>query len=1727
MANPIKTDYSSSDLLVNYQPLSITEILGLNNNDLRSVDNYDYIDPVTVYDPSAFQPKEKAPEYDPNMLTKAAATPAKRDAKYQPIKFDARGAERYTQSDYFSELGYIPWEDNESRYGYRQTWGNVLGNALAGGAALAAQTFVEGWKGWGDMADALFSWDSSKLVGSDQELMKLYNEQKRIMDKYAIFSTPESQESIFNRQFFGNMLQQGGFAIGALAQFASEELLTLGASTALSSAKLGLSLGRLGARTVKTAELTRDLARLGSGIYKSEKIVNAIVSGAKKFIPLLNTADDIRKLHNAGAGVLQMAYVGAGGVKRALAEANMAFTEARMEAAGTYGDLVTRLEQEFIDTNGRVPGVDEMDKIRQTAREAAGDNFAVNSGILLLANRLQFDNVFSKFAPKRRLLREMGRFGDDVLKVTGKSVDDASKTVTKVYDKSGLLGTGSTFKEIAADFGKKRAAWELTKATGKGILKWEASEGVQELLQETSNKGLQNYYYQLYHGYKGADWSDSMKEAAKDQFTMDGMKTFLMGALTGRLLSPITYGTSKLTERIRTSGDQRNQIKSDRADTINILNEFYTDPKKFLNEAIATVKVQHKAGQLMDMAVDDRNQYEFHNTKDSSLAQLVSAAKKTDMLETILDTIKDYSDIMTVDDMKAFNINATQDNVVNVKSFFNDVVEKIKSFSTTWETLQDKYGSTVMPDIYDQGTENHKNAILAKAALDEAIQILATNKFNGQRALERAVEIYNQVSVNKAVGGSASTTFKHLGSTVETDRQIGLLESELKGLRANPQPDKQARELINQKEKQLEILKNWKENWESLKDYTPDKLYSATKAVKAYKEYILSQNEQAGLQVDILEEDIQDTYQQLIDYIELNKDHKDYVDAYNILSNPNQFSKLHGRIKDAIEKVSEVFQKEHEMEINQEELEFDSEDSLDGIDPFELFGDLENEEETSSGSEESTDTILPDLEHPPVDTTAAEEARTNTKVGNYDISVGDKINGQEVVKITNEYITLEKSGNKTPDEIAALLKPFNGKNLVKKDSVTVQPQPKKILENGEIENIQDVESIANNQNINKLIIEKNPKVYRDSDKVIRGGDKINTNSDIYVVTPDPLQPRKRVGPNPEYNILMGTPVINVGTPITLRAETDIEEFKDNHTNKKYTAADFFDGDKIKEGMVNEFPVGIYTTINGKETKLGNLPTISWVTRRKDNGETMNVLEFITNQDGSKTNNLKEQVKVLENLRNKIYSGQNSNQNFTLSAIIDNKSEGKLRTTVTPGKLKERLHSNTKLGIIKGGAITLSNDTQLDLPEEQVISNFDYRGKEGWPVALLNTPTGRTLVTYVNVPKLNENFQNIIIDSWKAFHAVKANPNIAKNSDEFKIVGAIYEAYGTQLGENEQVDFNVLRGYINDYVTFLSGERYDPLKEGKSQLSITPDGQISLWHVETKDINEDSVFADSIEELDRKLDVFKKKLSNVYHNVRLSSDTAVGINSPDIKSFLTYTNGKISVTNPQTYNEYVMGILETRIDKGTPVNPKDKNSELVYFANPVVTFDQIEEVELPVEETVETVTTSKPKEIKDIKYARYADTGDGFTVSDLMKEPDGEAIFQINELSATEAEYVINPEAVKYALSNASFFFNKTVKNLDDSFGSNIFTIKPGKLRKDGNKWTIVERAEVSQTEEKPQFISPSELEFAEIPTSEELDLNISFGKTIFETGDFDEADLKSIRTVKNYIDKQDIKRDCK
>lgn len=861
--------------------------------------------------------------------------------------------ERYARSSDFEQFGFTPnmGSEQEYKYGRAMGWGETIGKAIAGGSHLAADTFIEGWKGWGRMASALFTWDSSKLMGSEQERYQMAKEQEDIMNKYAIYDTETSQDSLLNRQFFGTMLQQAGFAVGAATQFVAEEFLTAGLASFLQPALKGAMLARGVKYITKAEDFVNSTRKVMGTVTKQERIVKSIADGAKRLVPMYGTATEFSKLYKAGAGYLQLGMTGLGGIKRALSEFNMARSESIYEAAGTYKQLTDKLISEYTQTNGKPPEGADLEKIKQTAEDASHDNFWTNVGVLSVMNRIQFDNMFKGFSKTRSILGDgVAELEGTAFSVTGKV---AGKTQTKAFEK-GMLGEFGAFGEVSKVFGKKTAAWEATKSLGKGLMKFEGSEGLQELIQNASSTGLQDYYYDLYHGKKGytGELAATLENMQNPLTDMEGMKTFLMGALTGRLIAPMSFAFSKSSEKItdfrKKKADINYQSRAEKAkESIDMLNAFYANPSAFKKEWIASVKVNNKAAETMDEAARNHNRYVYYNHKDSAFAKTVAAAIKLDMFDSMRDTLKEYGNEMTDEEFKAaFGIEATADNKKNVKNLTGNIVTQMEDYHTIYHNLMDKYGDRVLPELYkNNDPEQYMNAIRSKMALGDAIELLATNTFRSRQAVIRASNLQTEISKNKNIGSSSIEVLTKLGSQEGIEDHIKILSSEIKNMESDISIlSPEGKELLSEKKEELKLANRWKEAYLDLLDNTDESRSPATegRAYEAFKDLVNLFNKRSKLKAVVSKEDIDDSFIKINDYIRLNEDNKSFVDAMNLLADPNNINLVTNKMYEAIGEMGETFKKEHKAEIKES---IGTEDELDGEDLDELTKTLEVPEE--------------------------------------------------------------------------------------------------------------------------------------------------------------------------------------------------------------------------------------------------------------------------------------------------------------------------------------------------------------------------------------------------------------------------------------------------------------------------------------------------------------------------------------------------------------------------------------------------------------------------------------------------------------------------------------------------------------------------------------------------------------------------------------------------------------
>lgn len=912
------------------------------------------------------------------------------ELKYQPqtFNYEKSQADRYVNDSNFQILNFNPniGVENEYRYGRMQTPGQMWSNALGGAWRLGKQTFMEGWRGWGNITDAVFTnfghigegtyWENFKndLVGSPEHLLALDKETKDIMNRYAIYRTPESENSVFNRQLFGTMLQQSGFALGATAQFLTEELLTAGMATGFGLSKLGLKSAVVGGKAVRAGEVMSSALKLNSP-WKLDNVMSGIYNAAVNTLRPVAMGQEFGKAMMAGASATQLAKIGLGGTKRLFAELNMATTEARMEAAGTYGELYNRMVEDYTARTGQMPVGAELTRIQNLAKVGADQNFIVNTGVIATMNRIQFDNLFTKFGLERRVLKEMGQYADDVVKVTGKAAakegeEAAAKEITKVYAK-GQLGTLGTLGDIAKDFGTKRAAWEGAKVFGKGMFKWEASEGIQELIQEGSNIAIQDYYRDLYNG-NPASWDKSISLAAAEQnplTSIQGAQTFLMGAMTGRMIAPLMGGVQKAQELAMNLNkdvkDANQKRKADLESSVALINKFFESPSKVLSEHIANIQVQNTAAKEMETALANRDEYHYNNSKDTAFAKMVSAAKKTSMFESMLDTIRDFGQHLTPEQMKeAFpTVDPTENNIENAKQYFNRIADEVEGFSKTWEELQDKYGDMIMPELFKEGSEGRKQAEAAKMALDNAIEILATNKYKADRAAKRLSDLYSRVQTNTVIGNSSAQAFRLLGNENLINKEIEMLEKEIELFTSSDTKlDTEGRATLRTKKKELTQLKRWQKEWTASEGKDRMAKRGFAKLKKAYADYLQVRNEASNIDQPVTNKDIDDSWEFFLDHNELAKDNQDYIDAYNTLANPEAMAGILNNGRESILKLVDQLKAEAIARAEEEEKKPEEEETSEDLLETEHFR-LKKENDGSWSIYNKATNAIVDFEH--------------------------------------------------------------------------------------------------------------------------------------------------------------------------------------------------------------------------------------------------------------------------------------------------------------------------------------------------------------------------------------------------------------------------------------------------------------------------------------------------------------------------------------------------------------------------------------------------------------------------------------------------------------------------------------------------------------------------------------------------------------------------------------------
>lgn len=876
-------------------------------------------------------------DYNPNLFSNAYKEEV---SKMPAISNVTQSYNKELFEKYEGTAAYSPWmdptADNDKVAAENWTRWNAVTTGLSGLVDNAKNSGFEYLKGWARAGRALVTLDSSYLEPNEQEKQIIAAQQNQTALDNPIYYKPGTEDDLFSRQFLAESIQNAGFTLGTMGAFALEtftgvkigKLLTkipalFKAGAALKSIEglregeqiaSGLSkekalhdatkdliengmMGRLGGKSLydKALDLASNIPILGS-IAESGRIIEAEKAARIATGSIALTTGEITKL-------------GAGGLRRAFSEWNFAASESAIEAGGNYGDVYNDLYQTYKSKNeGQDPQGQDLQDIRDSAMQSSSGSYGTNLAVLAVMNKIAFGNIFRKFGVDNKYLNLLASEGEQYFTVMGKK--EGANVIAKQYTR-GYFGALSHASDIKQLFGKQALARELGKDFIRGIGKVELIEGLQENIQEGTNKFLRKYYGDLYDS-NVASWGDSFKEAVDSQLTKTGWKTFLSGAITGLFVGPVTGGIASIQSKYSGNQAHKDALKRTLAD----YNNFLQNPDNVLREPIRTIKEQAIYNRAMAEAGAAGIRYDYFNSKSSALIQQALNAKRMGTFDAFKEFLGAYgSEFDAKDFEEATGINVAEFGMGSPADFMADTVKKLDRYGELYEKYNSMYAQYFSIDTFADDPHSKQKYSVAQAALQDAIQTIAFNEAKAEDTVVRSASIAQNISTkNKSIGQSASSNFNTVTDHSLAEIQLNILKNEIKTIEETVGPmNAETKDLLESKKKELEHLTAWNEeayqevddpnspgdtmrvpiNHSIIDDAKKNRL--ATILTNYYQ----TKNKQSGVKDPILVTEVKNVLSDINDYQKLSRDARDYIDAVNLLSDPENALKVMHSFQDA------------------------------------------------------------------------------------------------------------------------------------------------------------------------------------------------------------------------------------------------------------------------------------------------------------------------------------------------------------------------------------------------------------------------------------------------------------------------------------------------------------------------------------------------------------------------------------------------------------------------------------------------------------------------------------------------------------------------------------------------------------------------------------------------------------------------------------------------------------
>jgi len=640
---------------------------------------------------------------------------------------------------------------------------------------------------------------------------------------------------------------------------------------------------------------------------------------------------------------------GFGGFYRDTRENIFALSESQLEGGNTYNDVLNeKIDKYKKENGGKYPEGADLNQIYTDAEAASRLTTSINIPLIYLSNRFVFDGLFN-FKGVKPLIEAAEDASTKGL-AKGLKFDLASKSFTEnaqgffkeafqnVKRPKALVGSFLKYTQANLAEGLQEIGQEVT---GGAVKKYymgnykDASLGGKDYLTSAIQSSLNENVFSA----QGLDifLSGFLMGGA----TQGGIK-LLKNTVTGsrNLFLESKIAPNKWKEQYKTYKEQKKQAK----DVVrNAMNEIVSDPEKFFSRRNESLVTQKKANQDMidaDLSNDSKLFYDAKDEKtldhiftvieaggipqlkaaftdlrslsDNELKEAynidngVKAREKLDEYVTRMDQIQKSYNFFNSKFSNPFNPSKLRtkpskdlviaDNYLSGKITSEEFLSKTKSMlpeGADAETFATEEANKIIDS--KSGHEAYIKEFIAYKAFEDAKKAAIGATFGYERAVERMVGLFENLISEAPLSKANALDFTVLQSEKSMRDEVKMLSEEINTLEEGGSKEQKAlakskKEKLNALQNYIKALSEYKknktnpsvdENGQITISFNEENAKGLKDAYNAYLKAIAKVNDDY-----VFDSKIDDSFDKLLDYYELDADSRRFNNVVNTLSNP-------------------------------------------------------------------------------------------------------------------------------------------------------------------------------------------------------------------------------------------------------------------------------------------------------------------------------------------------------------------------------------------------------------------------------------------------------------------------------------------------------------------------------------------------------------------------------------------------------------------------------------------------------------------------------------------------------------------------------------------------------------------------------------------------------------------------------------------------------------------------